>query len=180
MQSNTKCSGRPTMGAWLISPTCLRRARRGMLGGLVALTAGCQNFLDVNENPNGPQEVSANLYLSPMLHWVVTGPQIDGRFVGRYAQEWTLPGTVLSTWDRMGYDPSSDNAGQVWRDVYWTFGQNLVDMTRLARAEERWDLLGVALILKAWGWQATTDLHGEIIVKEAIDASKFAFNYEPR
>jgi hypothetical protein len=34
------------------------------------------------------------------------------------------------------------------------------------------------MILKAWGWQELTDLHGEIIVKEAIDQSKFAFNYD--
>ena len=138
----------------------------------------CNEFLDVNDNPNGPQKVSANLYLSPMLHWVVTSPQFDGRFVARYTQQLTLPGTALSSWDRMGYDPSSDNGAQQWRDVYWILGQNLVDMTNLAEAEERWDLLGVAKLLKAWGWQVTTDLHGEIIVKEAIDQSKFLFNYD--
>lgn len=147
------------------------------LAGAVSLVS-CKDFLDVNENPNGPQVVSANLYLAPMLHWMVTSPQFDGRFVGRYAQEWTLPGTALTTWDRMGYDPSSDNGAQQWRDVYWTLGQNLVDMMAKAEAEQRWDLLGVGYILKAWGWQVTTDLHGEIIVKEAIDQSKFSFNYD--
>ena len=25
-----------------------------------------------------------------MLHWMVTAPQYDGRFIGRYTQEWTL------------------------------------------------------------------------------------------
>ena len=148
------------------------------LGALVTVAASCTDFLDVNTNPNAPQAVSANLYLPPMLHWMVTSPQFDGRFVGRYTQEWTLPGTSLGTWDRMGYDPSSDNGGQQWRDVYWTLGQNLVDMNAKAEAEQRWDLLGVGYILKAWGWQSLTDLHGEIIVKEAIDQSKFSFNYD--
>ena len=148
-----------------------------LIGGL-SLSASCKNFLDVNENPNAPQVVSANLYLAPMLHWMVTSPQFDARFVGRYTQEWTLTGLSLSTWDRMGYDPSSDNGAQQWRDVYWTLGQNLVDMTTKAEAEQRWDLLGVGYVLKAWGWQVTTDLHGEIIVKEAIDQSKFSFNYD--
>ena len=54
---------------------------------ILSLSAGCSNFLDVNTNPNGPQSVSANLYLPPMLHWMVTSPQFDGRFVGHYAQE---------------------------------------------------------------------------------------------
>jgi hypothetical protein len=142
------------------------------------LSVGCNDFLDVNTNPNAPEIVSANLYLPPMLHWLVTGPQFDGRFVGRYTQQWTLPGNSLGTWDRMGYDPSTDNGAQMWRDVYWSFGQNLVDMNTKAQAEERWDLLGVGLLLKAWGWQELTDLHGEIIVKEAVDPSKFAFNYD--
>ncbi|MGE0439659.1 MAG: RagB/SusD family nutrient uptake outer membrane protein [Gemmatimonadales bacterium] len=147
-------------------------------GVLAGPMAGCQDFLDINDNPNAPQTVSANLYLAPMLHWWVTSPQFDGRFVGRYTQQWYLTGTSLSTWDRMGYDPSSDNGGQQWRDVYWTFGQNLVDMMNEAEAEERWDLLGVGNILKAWGWLVLTDLHGEIIVKEAIDQSRFVFNYD--
>ncbi|MEO7522321.1 MAG: RagB/SusD family nutrient uptake outer membrane protein [Gemmatimonas sp.] len=155
-----------------------KRLSLALLAGAFTLTSSCQEFLDVNTNPNGPQAVSANLYLSPMLHWMVTSPQYEGRFIGRYTQQWTLPGTSLSTWDRMGYDPGSDNGAQQWRDVYWTFGQNLVDMNAKAEAEERWDLLGVGKLLKAWGWLALTGTHGEIIVKEAIDQSKFSFNYD--
>ena len=103
-----------------------RTLRTGLLAGALLVSASCDDFLDVNTNPNAPQDVSANLYLAPMLHWMATAPQLDGRYVGRYTQQWTFPGTVLSTWDRMGYDPSSDNGAQIWRDVYWTFGQNLV------------------------------------------------------
>jgi len=149
-----------------------------LLVGVVSLSTGCHDFLDVNTNPNGPQSVSANLYLPPMLHWFVTSPQFDGRFVGRYTQEWTLPGTSLSTWDRMGYDAGSDAGAQQWRDVYWTLGQNLIDMNAKALAQQRWDLLGVGLVLKAWGWQVLTDLHGEIIIKEAFDESRTTFDYD--
>lgn len=156
----------------------MTRFRTTLLASALVLSAGCKNFLDVNDNPNAPQTVTANLYLAPMLHWLATSPQYDGRFVGRYAQEWTLPGSSLSTWDRMGYDPSSDNGAQQYRDVYWTFGQNLVDMMTKAEAEQRWDLLGVGYVLKAWGWQVLTDLHGEIIIKEAIDPTKSVFNFD--
>src|SRR3989442_873782 len=91
-----------------------------LLVGLLGLSSGCHDFLDVNTNPNGPQSVAANLYLPPMLYWFATSPQYDGRFVGRYAQEWTLPGTSLSTWDRMGYDAASDNgARKRWLKLAW-------------------------------------------------------------
>ena len=158
----------------------MKKIFAALLACSLTLPAACSDYLDVNTNPNGPQTVTANLYLPPMLHWMVTAPQFDGRFVGRYAQEWTLPGTSLSTWDRMGYDPSSDNGAEQWRDVYWSLGQNLIDMNNKATAEQRWDLLGVGLILKAWGWQVLTDLHGEIIIKEAIDQTRTAFDYDPQ
>ena len=151
-----------------------------LLVGLLGLSSGCHDFLNVNTNPNGPQSVAANLYLPPMMHWLVTSPQYDGRFVGRYTQQWTLPGTSLSTWDRMGYDAASDNGAEQWRDVYWSLGQNLIDMNAKAQAEQRWDLLGVGLMLKAWGWQVLTDLHGEIIIKEAFDESRTTFDYDPQ
>lgn len=156
----------------------MNKSRTLVLAGFLSLVAGCDDFLDVNTNPNAPETVAANLYLPPMLHWMVSGQQWDGRFSGRYTQEWYRVTTFLSSWDRMGYDPSNDNGGQQWRDVYWSFGQNLVDMMNIARTEQRWDLLGVGYILKAWGWQQLTDLHGEIIVREAIDQSKFSFSYD--
>ncbi|NUQ20420.1 MAG: RagB/SusD family nutrient uptake outer membrane protein [Gemmatimonadaceae bacterium] len=158
----------------------MKRRYAVVLAGCLMVFSACSDYLDVNTNPNGPQSVSANLYLPPMLHWMVTSPQYDGRFVGRYTQQWTLPGTSLSTWDRMGYDPGSDNGGQQWRDVYWSFGQNLVDMNTKAQAQQRWDLLGVGQVLKAWGWQVLTDLHGEIIIKEATDPTRTAFDYDPQ
>lgn len=148
-----------------------------LLAACLVTASGCKKYLDVNTNPNAPQTVTANLYLSPMLHWMATAPQFDGRFIGRYTQNWTLTSTN-STWDRHGYDPASDNGGQLWRDVYWSFGQNLEDMLKKAEAEQRWDLLGVGQILKAWGWQSITDVHGEVIIKEAIDPTKFIFNYD--
>ncbi len=159
----------------------MKRLSGAVLLGVIALCAACDSFLDVNDNPNAPEAVSPNLYLPPMLHWMVMSPQWDGRFVGRYTQQWTLPqtsGTTPNTWDRMGYDPGNDNGAQQWRDVYWSLGQNLVDMMTRAEAEERWDILGVGYVLKAWGWLVVTDLHGEIIVQEAIDPTKFSFNYD--
>ncbi len=149
-----------------------------LLSAVLVTTTSCKKYLDVNTNPNAPEQVSANLYLAPMLHWMASSPQFEGRFIGRYTQNWCVPGTSLSTWDRMGYDASSDNGAQMWRDVYWSLGQNLVDMMTKAEAEQRWDPLGVGYVLKAWGWQVLTDTHGEIIIKEAIDPSKFSFNYD--
>lgn len=156
----------------------MRSIRAALVAGLVAVSTGCKDFLDVNNNPNGPETVSANLYVPPMLHWMATSQPFDGRFVGRYVQNFTFVTTSLTTWDRMGYDPGSDNAGEVWRTVYWIHGQNLLDMNRKAEAEQRWDLLGLGMILKGWGWMTLASLHGDIIVRQAFDQTRFAFDYD--
>ena len=152
-----------------------------VVASLLCLPAACQDYLDVNTNPNAPQSVAPNLYLAPMLHWMATAPQYDGRFIGHFTQEWYSSSTSTSpagTWGKMGYDPASDNGAEQWRDVYWSFGQNLADMMTKAEAEKRWDLLGIGYVLKAWGWQVLTDTHGEIIIKEAIDPTRFSFDYD--
>jgi len=59
-----------------------------LVAGLLCLPAACSDYLDVNTNPNAPQSVAPNLYLAPMVHWLATSPQFDGRFIGHYTQEW--------------------------------------------------------------------------------------------
>ena len=124
-------------------------ASQSLAGALVAASACNRTILDVNTNPNAPQSVSANLYLPPMdaldgdvaaVRRPLRRPLHAGVDAPRQRRQ-----TPLSTWDRMGYDPASDNGAEQWRDVYWSLGQNLVDMMNKAEAEQRWDLLGVGL-----------------------------------
>jgi hypothetical protein len=159
----------------------MRTIRAIALASAVALSGGCQDFLEVNQNPNapGPDVLPANLYLPPMIHWMVTGQQFDGRYVGRIAQEWYPPTTgTPGVWDRHGYDRTLDNGGEIWRDTYWMFGHNLIDMMKKAEAEQRWDVLGIGHVLKAHGWHTATVEYGEIIVKEAFNTEKIYFPYD--
>jgi hypothetical protein len=153
-----------------------RRFAALMTAGALAVTASCQDYLDVNTNPNAPETVAANLYLSPILHWMVTGQDWDGRCTGQFTQQFTQ--TTRSVYAMMGPNLNTDTCGQEWRDVYWSFGQNLIDMMDIARAEQRWDILGAGYVIKAWGWQELTDAHGEIIIKEAFDQTRLAFDYD--
>ena len=154
-----------------------RRLAALMTAGALVVTASCQDYLDVNTNPNAPETVAANLYLSPILHWVVSSQQWDGRCTAQFTQ--MLTQTTRSTNAIMGRNYSAaDPCAQAWRDVYWSMGQNLVDMMDIAQREQRWDILGAGYAIKAYGWQELTDLHGEIIIKEAFDQTRLAFDYD--
>src|ERR687897_2635864 len=84
----------------------MRKSYVALLAGLFCLPVACQDYLDVNTNPNAPQSVAPNLYLAPMVHWLASSPQFDGRFIGHITQQWYSTSTALSpagTWGKMGY-----------------------------------------------------------------------------
>ncbi|GAB3498329.1 hypothetical protein GCM10027341_19810 [Spirosoma knui] len=150
-----------------------------VLTGLALTLSSCDKYLDINKNPNNPDQVEAALLLAPIEVNYALGVQFDARVIGRYVQNWQSY-LANDTWDLHGYASASDVGGEIWRDVYWKGGRNLVNLIDDARANEKWDYLGVGLIMKAWGWQMLTDIHGEIILSEAFDQDpqKNQFDYD--
>lgn len=155
-----------------------------LLTGLALTLSSCDEYLDINKNPNNPDQVEAALLLAPIQNQYVLGIQFDGRYLGQYVQNWQASGASSPVngfiWDNQGYVPSSDAGGELWRSVYWKGGRNLLNLIDDARAKQKWDYLGVGLVMQAWGWQMLTDLHGEIILSEAYDQdpTKNSFNYD--
>ncbi len=141
-------------------------------------TFGCKKWLDVNHNPNAPDTVDPNSLLRPMLYFMMQGEQWDGRYIGKYVQNWAT-NSADDTWDKMGYQrPPSDNGGETWKLAYNFLAKNLEDYMRLSTEAERWDAVGIGYILRAWGWQKTTDIYGELIIKEAFQPGLTSFNYD--
>ncbi len=144
--------------------------------GLTSFT-GCKKYLDVNTNPNYPQEVAPYLYLSPIESYMALGVQFDARYIGKYVQNWSA-NFAGDTWDRHGYIPGSDASAELFRNVYWKLGLNLGEMIRLSEEQERWDMAGAGKVIRAWGWQMLTDYSGETIMSEAFQPDKKTFNYD--
>lgn len=152
-----------------------------LIFGLLIITfAGCKKYLDVNNNPNGPSSADPALYLASIESQAALGIEFDARGLGPITQNFVLNSTGLafSRFEQHGYFAGSDIGGELWRNVYWKGGQNTQDVKRLATEQKKWDILGTALALEAWGWQNLTDYHGEIIVKEAYDPLRNTFDYD--
>ncbi|KAB7731324.1 SusD/RagB family nutrient-binding outer membrane lipoprotein [Rudanella paleaurantiibacter] len=150
-----------------------------LLAGLGLSLSSCDKYLDINKNPNNPDQVEAALLLAPIQNQYVLGIQFDARYIGSYVQNWHNA-TAGVVWDVHSYAVNSDAGGEIWRNVYWRGGRNTLNMMADAQANERWDYLGVGQVMQAWGWQMLTDVHGEIILKEAFDQdpNKNTFNYD--
>lgn len=147
--------------------------------GLVVISlfnVSCKKYLDINRNPNGPEKVDPAIYLAPIEQNFALGIQFDSRGLGPYVQNWAHT-TGTNAWNIHGYNSGSDFGGELWRNVYWRGGQNLLDLINQAREEKKWDILGVGLALQAWGWQMLTDYHGEIILDSAYTPNVNTFPY---
>ncbi|WP_234735904.1 SusD/RagB family nutrient-binding outer membrane lipoprotein [Tellurirhabdus bombi] len=155
-----------------------------LLTALSVSLSSCDDYLDINQNPNNPDQVEAALLLAPIQNQYVLGIQFDARFIGQYVQNWQATSSTVPangfTWDLHSYAVNSDAGGEIWRNVYWRGGRNTINLMADAQANERWDYLGVGQVMQAWGWQMLTDIHGEIILKEAFDQdpNKNTFNYD--
>jgi hypothetical protein len=140
-------------------------------------STGCEDYLDVNTNPNGPDDLlRPGLYLPAIQSELAVATQWDGRFAGFYVQNWGHTGTNYVL-DLHG-NPLSDSFAQLWRAVYWSMGYNLSDMIESAEKSKKYDFAGVGYTLRALGWQKLTDYHGPIVLTEAFDPEKRVFNYD--
>ncbi|WP_026236482.1 SusD/RagB family nutrient-binding outer membrane lipoprotein [Pontibacter roseus] len=148
-----------------------------LTAGMFATTS-CESYLDVNTNPNGPDQVVApQFYLPAIQSELALGIQFDSRYLGKYVQNWNHV-SANDVWDQHGYVASSDASGQLWRAVYYSMGANLTDMITRAEQEEKWDFAGVGYVLRAFGWQTLTDYHGEVIVSQAFEPGRTSFDYD--
>ncbi|WP_299390555.1 SusD/RagB family nutrient-binding outer membrane lipoprotein [uncultured Gelidibacter sp.] len=151
--------------------TCL------MIAGTLTFS-GCDDYLDVNTNPNGPDALlQPELFLPQIQSELAVAIQWDGRFTGFYTQNWAYTsGESYSL--NLHSNPLSDSYAQLWRAVYWSMGYNLSDMIESGLKNKKYDFAGVGYILRAYGWQMLTDYHGPVIVTEAFDSDRRVFNYD--
>jgi hypothetical protein len=151
-----------------------------IFGFILFTSLGCKKYLDVNDNPNGPSTADPALYLPSIQTNYAAGIQFDARALGSVTQNFlnSSIGNTAGVFEIHGFLRGSDFSGDLWRNVYWKGGQNTLDLINNARAQKKWDILGVGIALQAWGWQMLTDYHGEIILKEAFDPLKNTFNYD--
>jgi hypothetical protein len=146
-----------------------------IINGLIF--SSCEDWLDINRDPSFPQEAPAEVILPVMFAEMARGEFFDSRFFGSYVQNWAHT-TAGRAEDVHGYFAGSDNIGEKWREHYWGIGLNIDLMVADAEANSKWWYAGVAYAIRAWSWQTSTDVYGEMILKQAFEPNRYTFDYD--
>lgn len=147
------------------------------------LFTGCKKFLDINSDPDTPQNPDPSSVFPAMLTAIPRGTQFDGRFIGKYIQNFgaSASGRAEAAWDNhgfQGFPTATDVGGDIWRQAYYGLGANLNYIIDQGRIKGQWDYVGAAYALKALMFQMTTDVYGEIIYSEAFKENTSVFKYD--
>jgi len=139
---------------------------------------GCSEFLDVNDNPNFPEEVEDYLILPSAQAGVASVMSADYGLIGSFwAQHWAQNNTssqykVFETYTLSSNDNRVDGSYlSMYRDG---LGDNEIIHLKAER-EENWGLYLMTSTLKAYGFQYLVDFYGNVPYDEAFKGEEGNF-----
>jgi hypothetical protein len=133
--------------------------------------SSCRKFLDINQNPNLPQQASVQLqlpYAEAAIGHVLGNPlQIYG---GIWAQYWTQNPFSSQYRSLENYSISTTGFDRPWRMLYADALEDLQGIQNKAAADPGLSqYAAIATILKAYAFQLATDAFGDIPLSQALD-----------
>ena len=152
-----------------------------LLTGVLGFS-GCNKFLDINQNPNNPDEAEPGLLL-PTVE-AALGQVVGNQFQvygGIWSQYWTqnVSASQYTTLEQYNINTTASNTA--WRILYRSALNNaqlIINDNETVSAEY---YKAIAYILKAYGAQLATDAFGDVPLSEALNAGDYgAPHYDPQ
>lgn len=142
---------------------------------LVLLLSSCDKFLDINENPNYPTDVSDELLLTSSIAAVTNVYAADWSQIGSFwSQHWAQNNTSSQYKIYESYSLSSNT--NVIEDSYRAmYVDGLSDneiFLKKVEANENWGGYLMGAVIKAYGFQYLVDLYGNVPYSEAFLGSE--------
>lgn len=126
------------------------------------LFSSCEDYLDVNKNPNNPEEVSLELLMANSSFRTGNNIQSVGNITSYYVQYLASPNAFGSkdTHESANYDLT-------WQEIYQIMS-DLSDIQVLAKEQGASHYAGAANILKAVNLALALDVWGDVPYNEAF------------
>jgi len=142
---------------------------------LVLLLSSCDNFLDINQDPNYPTDVSDELLLTSSIAAVTNVYCADWGLIGSFwSQQWAQNNTSSQYKIYESYAISS-NANVIDRSYRAMFVDGLSDneiFMKKVEANENWGAYLMGTVIKAYGFQYLVDMYGNVPYTEAFLGSE--------
>ena len=163
-----------------------------VLIGVLAISSCAKKIDEAYQNPNAAIRQPVEILLPAMIGAMLgNGSGAANSFglggdiinVGRYIQYWGSYQTSTAdnsgtAFDKMsGVSGSGTNNANIWGMYYFAQGATLSRIMEWGTEEKKWDFVGAAWALRAWGMLELTDQYGEAILRQAFDASRQVFDY---
>lgn len=148
------------------------------------LISSCKKYLDINSDPDTPQQPDPTSVMLAMYPAAADAVQFDGMWLGGYTQMFharSVGTTIdaLNDFDKHGYNSfTADRAARYWRQAYYGLGKNLEYCISEGTRKKQWTVVGAAQALKVYIFLSTTNMHGEIIWSQAFNEDSIFFRYD--
>lgn len=136
---------------------------------IVLFSTSCDDYLDVNEDPNAINEANEQLRLSGLLgNFSYETIANDGtRYGALWMQQIAFNGTPPT---EDNYDINATDVNGLWNATYSDVMINAKILNEEAMKNENYAYSGIAKTILAWGAVYTSDLWGDIPFSEALQA----------
>lgn len=134
----------------------------------------CDDYLDVNDNPNYPVDASLESLLPAAGASTVAQLGLNGQLIGDIFNQYVTQGNSTNQYNTtVNYSLTQESFNGFWTNAYANTLKDLKIMIPLAEQEEAWNYWVIGKILTAYNYHILTDLYGDIPFTEALDIKKY-------
>jgi len=140
----------------------------------LALVSCDKDFEEINIDPNNPTSVPSHLLIPSSVRQFQNTNY--STFVGGELAGWAQQLAKVQYNDQQRYVFRESVITSTWTNTYAISISDANQMYTLAEAEENNNVMGVALVLQAYGYSVLTDIYGNIPFSEAMTADQGNFS----
>jgi hypothetical protein len=138
---------------------------------IILVLSSCDKFLDINENPNFPLDVSSELLLTSSQSSITNVFAADYGLLGSFwSQHWAQNNTSsqYKIYESYALSSNTNAIDRSYLELYeGGLGDNEIYLKKVAE-EENWGAYLMGATIKAFGFQYLVDLYGNVPYGEAF------------
>ena len=128
----------------------------------------CDNYLDINTNPNYPGTATMSTLLPSVGASTITQLGLNGDLIGSMWMQYVTQGNSTNQYNTTClYILTTAHYNAFWTNAYSNTFPDIKIILEQAEEEEAWNYWVIATVMKAYNFHILTDLYGDIPFTQA-------------